>query len=113
MRRADFLKAFSHDALREFGFVALAAQVAEIQMAELRCHDLLGGISGGFVGKMAVSAENALFQTPRPARTVLQHFHIMIGFKHEGIGVAHAFADEPREVAEVGGKTNARRRRAQ
>lgn len=113
MRSADFLEALMHDALRQFRLVALAAQVTEIKMAQFGGHNVLRGIGGRFVGKMAVPSEDSLLKAPRSARAVLQHFHVVIGFQHERVGVAHAFADEPREVAEVGGKSNARRRRAQ
>ena len=71
--RTDFLEAGGHDAVGEFGLVALAAQVREVKMLQLGGHDLRGGFGGGFVGQMAVAAEDALLEAPRTARTILQH----------------------------------------
>src|ERR1039458_4924617 len=87
---ADFLEAVGHDAVGEFGLVALAAQVREVKLAQLGGHDLRGGFGGGFVGQMAVAAENALLEAPRAARTILQHLHVMIGFEHEDVRGADA-----------------------
>lgn len=49
---------------------------------------------------------NALFQTPRTVRTILQHLDVVVRFQHEGVCVADAFRDEPCDVPKVGGETN-------
>jgi len=52
-----------------------------------------------------VTAEDALLQRPRTTRTFLQHFHVVVGFKHEHVRGADAFEHELGDVAEIGGKT--------
>ena len=103
---ADFLKARAHHAVREFGAVAFSAQVAEIKTAQTGGHDRLGGIRGVFVGEMSMSAEDALFEAPRPADGVLQHFDIVVAFKDENVGGANAFDDQFGDVSQVGGEAN-------
>ena len=68
---ADLLKARAHDLVGEFGAVAFAAEVTQIQMPQAGGHDLFGGICSVLVGKMPVPAQNALFEAPRPADGVL------------------------------------------
>lgn len=111
--RAHSLKAFADDAMGEFGPIAVAAEVAEIQVPQFSGHNLFGGVGSTIVGKMAVPAQDALFETPRTARVIVQHFHIVIGFEQENIGGADAFYDEFGGVTEVRKKTNVARRSAQ
>lgn len=105
MHRADVMELFGHDVLREFGLVAFAAQVGEVKVAQVGGHDLRGGFGGGFVGQMAVAAEDALLEAPRAARTILQHLHVMVGFEDEDVRGADAVEHQLGDVAEVGGKT--------
>ena len=51
---------------------------------------------------MAVTAENALLEAPRPAGAILQHLHVVIGFEHEHVRRADAFDDQFRHVPKVG-----------
>lgn len=111
--RADFLETQRHDALRQVGFVAFAAEVREEQMAEAAAHDVGGAVGGGLIRQMAVPAKNPLLQAPGPAGTVLQHLHIVIGFQHEHIRLTDALGDDARDVAEVGGKADVARSGAQ
>jgi hypothetical protein len=67
---------------------------------------LFGDISRSVIGQMTVPTENALFQTPRATRIVLQHLHIVIRFKDENISGANAFDNQFGAVTEVGEKTN-------
>jgi len=99
---ADVMELLGHDIMGEFGFVAFAAQVREVKMAQFGRHNLRGGFGGGFIGKMAVTAKDALLETPGPADAILQHFHIVIGFEHQHIRGAGAFDDKLGDVAEVG-----------
>ena len=108
MVRADFLKAAAHDPMGQFRAIALAAQVAEIQMPQLCGHDLFGGSGSVFVGQVAVAAQDALFKTPRSAHAILQHLYVVIGFEHERIGWADAFNDKPGHVTEVGDESDVR-----
>ena len=106
MRCTERLQAFAHNALREFRFVAVATQVAEVEMAQIGRNDFLNAIGSGFVGEMAVTAEDALLQTPRTMRTILQHFYIVIGFKDERVRGANALEHKLGDVPEVGGKAD-------
>ena len=81
MRGPDFLEALLHHAESQLWFVAITAQVAEKQMAQVAGHDFGGAIGSSLVGEMAVSAEDALLQTPRAMDAILQHFHVVIGFE--------------------------------
>ena len=54
------------------------------------------------VGKMAVAAENTLLKAPRAAGVVLEHFHIVIGFKDKHVGGANALNNEPGGMAKIG-----------
>ena len=67
MRGADLMEAFVHDVMRQFGTIAFAAEMGEVKMPQSGGHDLRSGFGGGFVGEMAVAAENALLEAPRPA----------------------------------------------
>ena len=58
----DFAELVFHHAPGQFGPVALAAEVAEVEVAQAGGHDVLGGFGGGVVGKVAVTAEDALLR---------------------------------------------------
>ena len=100
------MKLLGHDMLRKFGLVAFAAQVREVKMAQFGGHDLRGGLGRGHVREMAVAPQDALFEAPSTARTILQHFHIVVGFKDEDVRGADAVEHELRRMAEVGGKAD-------
>jgi len=61
---ADLVEALVHDVMREFGAIAFAAEMGEVKMAQFGGHDLRGGFGSGFVREMAVTAEDALLETP-------------------------------------------------
>ena len=85
--------------------VALAAQVAQIKVAQLRGHDLRDGFGCRVVGKMAMAAGYALLEAPGPRR-ILQHFQVVIGFQHQHVGRANPFHDQSRCMAQIGQKTD-------
>ena len=62
---------------------------------------------------MAVAAEDPLFQVPWSVRTILQHFHIVVGLKHQHIGIAHSLQHQLGRVAKVGEKPDVSLGRAQ
>jgi hypothetical protein len=99
---ADLVEALVHDVMREFGAIAFAAQMGKVKVAQFGGHDLHSGFGGSFVGKMAVTAENALLERPRAARTILKHLHVVIGFEDEDIRWTNALDDQSRHVTEVG-----------
>ena len=100
--RADVMELLGHDVMRKLGLITFAAQVGEIEMAQIGGHDLRGGFRGGFIGEMTVAAEDALFQTPGAAWTVLKHLHIVIGLQYQHIRGTRAFDHQFGHVAEVG-----------
>ncbi len=106
MGGADVVKLLGHDFLGEFGFIAFAAEVGEVEVAQVGGHDLGSSLGGGDVGKMAVAAENALFETPGATGTILEHLHIVIGFEHKDIGGTEAVENHLGHVAEVGGEAD-------
>ena len=65
-----------------------------------------GGFGGGDVREMSVASEDALLERPRAARTILQHLHVVIGFKDEDVRGADAVEHELGGVAEVGGEAD-------
>ena len=58
---ADVMELLGHDMLRDFRFVAFAAQMAQIKMLQLRRHDFRHALRRGFVREMAVSPEFLYF----------------------------------------------------
>ena len=106
MRGADVEKLFGHDVLSGFGGIAFAAKVRQIKLPQSCGHDMRDGLGGGDVGNVAVAAEDALFERPRAARTVLQHLHVVVGFEDEDVRMANAFEDQLGDVTKVGGKAD-------
>lgn len=53
-----------------------------------------------------MAAEDALFEAPGAVGAFLQHFDIVIGFKHEHIGAADSFQHQFCGMAEVGQKAD-------
>ncbi len=98
---ADLVEARSHHGVGEFGKIALATEVAEVEVAQIGGHDFLGGVGGIAIREMAVAAGDALLEAPRAAG-FLEHFEVVIGLEEEDIGGADAFERELGGVAEVG-----------
>ena len=113
VRGTSLRQALAHDAMREFGTVAVAAEVAEVKMLKLGGDDLDCDFGGGFVGKMAVPADDALLDAPRTLRVVLKQLEVVIRFEHQGACAANALNDQLRRVTEVGEKADVPARRAQ
>lgn len=99
---ADLLEAFGDGGVGEFGAVAVAAEVAEVDVAEVGTDDFRGGVGSGGITEVAVSAEDALFGGPRSAGIFLEEFEVVVGFEDEDVGGADALDDEFGGVAEVG-----------
>src|SRR5438045_2650090 len=55
---------------------------------------------------MAMPAENSLFQAPGPARVILKHLHIMIGFQNEHIDATHPLNHELGGMPKIGQNAN-------
>lgn len=102
---ADGRKTVGNRLEGKFRPVTVTAKVTKIEVVQV-CMDDFGRCRGcGFIGEMAVSAENALFEAPRSARVVLKHAHVVIGFQHEHMSGANTFEDQVCCVAEVGQET--------
>ena len=56
MFSAELIQPLGHDRPRKLRFVALATEVAQIEMPKVRADDLLRGVGRGFVRKMPVPA---------------------------------------------------------
>jgi hypothetical protein len=62
---------------------------------------------------MAVPANDALLDAPRPLRVVLKQLEVMIRLEHEGARAANALDDELRRVPKIREETDVPARRAQ
>ena len=100
--RPNFLQPLIHHLERKLGAVALAAEMPEKQLLQFARHDLFGCLRGGFVGKVSVTTENSLFQTPRSMRTILQHLHVVIRFQDQNVRAPHPFQHQLSRMTEVG-----------
>src|SRR6267143_6098955 len=76
--------------------------MAQIKVLQLARDDLLYGESGGVIGEVAMPAENTLFETPWSARVILEHFHVVIGFKHKHIRATHSLDNELGRMPKIG-----------
>lgn len=106
MGGAELLEALIDDAVSEFRAVAFPAQMAQIQLPQVRAHYLFDAIGGGFVGEMAVTAKDALLQCPRTMWAFLEHFDVVVGFEDEHVRGAEAVDDEFGDMAEIGGESD-------
>ena len=113
MRGTGLGQALAHDTMREFGTVAVAAEMAEVKMLKLGGHDLDCDFRSSFVGKMAVPTDDALLDAPRTLRVVLKKFEVVIRLQHKGPRTANPLDDQLRRVSEIGEKTDVATRRAQ
>jgi hypothetical protein len=110
--RADLVEAVFGDAEGQFRAIAFTAEVSEVDMAQMARHDGFGGVRGGLIGKVSLSAEDALFKAPGPMRAILEHPDVVVGLEHEDIGVPDPVQDVFGDVAEVGDKSDIAARRA-
>jgi hypothetical protein len=110
---ADAFETLAEHAAGDLGAVAVAAQVAEVQVPQAGRGHLLDRVGGGIVGKMSVAAKDSLFEAPRPPGIVLEQFDVVVGFQEQGVGVAHAFDNEFGDIAEIGDKAEVARGSAQ
>ncbi len=99
MLGADLLKPLADDAVSQFGAVAVAAEVAQVQVPQLRRDDLFGRLGCGVVRKVSVAALNPLFDAPRAFQIVLEQLNVVVGFQNENVGRAHALDDQFRRMA--------------
>lgn len=90
-----------NDFAGEVGTVAITAEMAQINVAEVGVNNGFKRGGGGFVGEVTVAAGNALFERPRAARIILEHFQVVVGFQHEHVGGTDAFTNKAGGVAKV------------
>ena len=103
--RCEFGGDFGPDNFRR---VAVAAEVNAIKMPEVGMQNLLQKIGSAFVGKMAVSAGDALLEMRRAKGIVAQQIEVVIGFEQQNFAFAHAIGNEAGAVAEIGEPADAR-----
>ena len=65
MRRPRLLQAFTDHLMGQFRRIAIAAEMAQINPLQSGGNDLFGEAYRAVVGKMAVPAQDPLFQAPR------------------------------------------------
>ena len=107
MRGSNGIEALLNDGAGEFGFVAVAAEVAEVNMLKIGGNEFSKDGGGGFVAEMAVATHDALFDAPRTAEVILQQLHIVVGFENQDVGSADSLHNELGGVPEVGEETDA------
>lgn len=105
---ADLLQALRHDGLREFRFIALTAQMAQVEVTKIAGHDFLGGVGSGGIGKVPVTSKNSLLETPRPTSAILEQLHIVIGLQHKHVRRADSLRHKFCHVTQVGEESNVR-----
>lgn len=76
--------------------------MTQVKALEVSGNDLFGDFSGGFIGKMAMAAEDTLFDAPGSAGVVLEELEIMVGLEDEDIGGPNPLNDELGGVPKVG-----------
>lgn len=94
MTGAQCIEAFFHDRAGELRFIAFAAEMTQEEVTQFGGHELRGGLRRRGIREMTVATQNALLKAPGAMRTVLQHFHIVIGFEQQNVRAANAFDHE-------------------
>jgi hypothetical protein len=59
--------------------------MTEVNMLKVHAHEFFENSGGCIVAQVPVTAEDSLLHAPGPAGIVLQHFHVVVGFKHEDV----------------------------
>ena len=101
MPRPDAVEALADDAMGQFGAIAIAAQVGQVNPLQFSRNNLLRKLRRRVVREMAVSAQDALLDAPRSLRIVLQELQVVIGFEQEDVRRAHPFDNQLGGVAKV------------
>ena len=85
------------------GVIVFLRDVREDEVTGARVETLRIGkiFADGMIGKMTCAGKYALLDYPG-IRTYLQHFQIVIGFKHQAIRIAEMYFDQFGHVAEIG-----------
>ena len=74
MARARFPQAAAYNPMGELGPVAITAEVAQVNMAQLGRNQFLGDHRRRIIREMPVPAEDPLFDAPRAAGVLLEQF---------------------------------------
>src|ERR1700722_17825239 len=74
MGRANSSQSVADHPTCQFWFIAIQAEVAQVELPQFRGNDLFNQVGCAVIGKMPVPAQNALLQTPGASQIVLQHF---------------------------------------
>jgi hypothetical protein len=103
---ADSLQPLLHHLEGQGRAIAFPAQVPQVKMLHFGRDDLFDSVGSGFVREVAVPAKNALLEAPRPVRTFLQHFDVVIGLQQEHMGATNALQRQSRRMPEVSEESN-------
>lgn len=101
MPGAELRQAPMHHFSRQFRMIAFPAEVAEIQMPQVRGNDVSRRVGRRFIREMPMPPEDALLQAPGTARAVLQHFDVVIGFQHEDVRGTDPVNNHPGHMPEI------------
>jgi len=103
---ADFIERFTDDKPRQFGPIAVSAEVPQIELLQVARYNFLNRESRGVIGKMSMPAEDSLFDAPGASQVILEHLHVMVRFQHQDVGGPNSLNDKLGGVAQVGEKAN-------
>lgn len=82
--------------------VAIAAQVSEADLFPAWTVFFGHPFEYRLIGKVPVASANALFDGPRTLGVLFQKLDVVVGFDHQQIHFADAFADQLWQIAQVG-----------
>ena len=102
IRPPEFIQFRADCSCREFGRIAIPAEMSEDHPGDLSGQDLRDHRGRGGVREMAVARLDPLFHRPGPMRIVLQKFFVVIRFNHQGLHLAQTLDRQARGMPEVG-----------
>jgi len=86
---------------REFGGVAVTAEVAEDDTGEVRTRDLRDQFGGLIIREMAVPITDPLLRRPGALCVILQHDLVVVGFGEKGINSFEVIDDHAGDMANI------------
>ena len=107
MRSPDGIETILNNGAGQFGFVAVPAQMPEVNMLKIGGNKFGKHGSGGFVAEVPMATHDPLFDAPGAADIVLKQFHVVVRFEDQDIGSANTFHDELGCVTEISKETDA------
>ena len=109
MECRGLLQTLADRAMGDLRTVAIAAEVTEVDVAQVGGNQLLRDEGGGVIGQMPVAAQDPLFDAPGATGVLLQEFEIVVRFEEQNICGAHPLKNQPGGVPEIGEKADVTR----